>query len=157
MTNDNLDDARRRAIHGLLATTAGDSEHRLEELQAVRQLFHDELASAAQPALNAVLREKDRDDVDARRGLCSWANKQLRLLGLAVNDGTGRPSILIADSRDAEDLVGRYRLEHRDSSGRAIRTLTSATLPDLTLMPDPPRTESLARGFRKWPKDDPSR
>lgn len=157
MTSDSPDDARRRVIRELLAITTNDPEKQLSELQALRRMFHDELAEAVQPAINSVLRERDRDDVESRRALCSWANEKLRLLGLTVKDPQGRPSILFADARDADDSAGRYRLEHRDSTGRAVRTGTSPTVPELTLMSDPPRPEGLARRFRQPPKDGPAR
>ena len=128
-------------------------EARLAGLKKLRQAFHAELANVAGPALNALLRDKEGDDVDSRRRASSWANEQLKDLGLAFRcPRTGEPSILVVDQRDAKDAHGRFRLEHREVTGRNVRTLTTTDLPVFDLMEDRSRRESLARKHRRAPE-----
>jgi hypothetical protein len=158
MTDDNSHDAWRRSLQTALAAAGPDPARQLERLQQVRLAFQQELAAVAEPAFNAVLRSRDEDDLEVRRELASWANELLRSLNLAVRCGrTGRPATIVIDSRGPEDASGRFRLELRDADGRVIRTLASKARPEFSLMPDPPRTESMARSYRRRTGDEPSR
>lgn len=147
----------RQAIRERVGGLAAEPKARLNALVNVRRVFQEEIAAAAEPALNAALVTEDRGDLQSRRELCSWANWQLRELGLAIRDRTGRPAILLADPKDAGDDIGRFRLEHRDSDGRVAKTLASRSLPSLALMADPPRAEPFARSSRRRNDQGPAR
>lgn len=158
MTEDSTRDAWKRAFRESIPTKEQEPEQRLNSLSESRRLFYEELANASEAPFNAIMGEKDRGDLESRRALASWANERLRSLGLTVRcPRTGRPGILVVDTRDPDDTVGRYRIEVREPSGRMIRTLSSRTLPHLTLMEDSPRGESFARSFRRPSGDSPDR
>ncbi len=116
---------------------------------ALRQELVAALAAAVQPRLNAHLRSMPHETYGEKQALATWVNHELHNeLGLAIRcPRTGRPAILIADTRDGKDVQGRFRLEVHDERGRKARTYTASALPDLELMADPPRRES----FFRWP------
>lgn len=158
MTEDSTRDAWKRAFRDSSPTKEQEPEQRLNSLSESRRLFYEELAKASEAPLNAVIAEMDRGDLESRRALASWANERLRSLGLTVRcPRTGRPGILVVDTRDPNDTVGRYRIEVREPSGRMIRTVSARALPHLALMEDSPRSESFSRSFRRPSGDGPDR
>lgn len=115
------------------------------EATEIIHAFHDELARALTPRLNGVIATMPKAALADRRALASWCNSELRELGLAIKcPRTGRPAILVADSRDGEQ--GRFRLQVRDERGTVHRTWTSSapTLPELELVRDVHRREAFA-------------
>ena len=139
-----------QAVKEHMESMNGSPEEVLKELNDMRHAFHDELARKASPALTSLIAEKDDETLKTRRSICSWANGQLRTLGLSVRCPKSEiPSILVADPRDREDERGRFRLEHQTEKGRSTKTFSSVHAPALELMEDPPRREPLAgRSFR---------
>lgn len=112
----------------------------------LRHQMQSGLATALQDVFNARLGEMPKTDYRQKQALASWVNSQLRELGFAIQcPKTGRPAILIADLRDAEDQQGRFRLEIRTVEGRRIRTMSATELPSLTLIEDEPRAEGLSK------------
>lgn len=139
----------RRSLRELIELMPADYDRRSSGLRSLRHAFHDEIAVALAPAFNASLRERDQESLDSRRDLAVWAGEQLRALGLGVRcPRTHRPAHLTVDLRDRDDDKGRFRLEYRDESGRLVRTLSSAWLPEFVLVEQAPRLEVFARSFR---------
>jgi hypothetical protein len=114
---------------------------------AMRRIFHEELAAALEPRLNAHLKTMAHDTYADKKALASWVNNELHYVqGLTIRcPRTDLPAILVTDIRDAETQASRFRLEVRSPDGRASKTYSSAKLPELKLMEDPPRNESLSR------------
>ena len=119
------------------------------QLLELRSIFHHELASCMQARLNEHLTKLELDSYQQKQGIATWVNQQLREVGLAIRDPkTGRPATLVADTRDANDELGRFRFDVRDDDGRTRRTFTSNTLPLLELMEDEVRREAFAKQQR---------
>jgi hypothetical protein len=76
-----------------------------------------------------------RETLTQKRALARWVNHELRQFGLAIRcPRTGRPSALLADpGRDIKS--GRFQLYNEAPGGKMERTLSSATLPALDLIP----------------------
>lgn len=122
-------------------------DQRVKLLQALRNIFLEELAIVLTQPLNQYLRERVTDDLAERRELASTTNAWLRSLGLAIRcPRTGSPGILVVDFKNPQHPdVTRFRIEIRDAHGRTRRHYTANALPDLELIPDTPRAEPLAR------------
>ena len=133
-------------------------ESAFARLQAASTTFHKELALAFEPLFNQKLREMPHDDLESKRRVCTWANEQLRMLGLTIRcPTTQRPAILVAIGSGESENAGRFRLETRDPDGRVARTVSSADVPELNLMEQPVREESFARSYRPRSKPEPRR
>lgn len=145
----------RRAVKDHIATLPEENKARLAALERLREIFHAELAAAAAPAFNATLKQMDRRNIESRRELSSWANTTCRTLGLAIKSN-GRPAIMVTERGGMHDTEGRIRLDSRDATG-ARRTSSSASLPTVELMFDPPRVEPLSRSYRRRTENDPTR
>ena len=112
----------------------------------LRTAFHRFLAEQLQSRLNAHLKTVPQESYQEKQALASQVNRELRELGLSIRcPRTGLPAILIADVREPSEGSSRFRLEVATAEGGRRRTYTAATLPDLELMVDNPRCESLAR------------
>lgn len=121
-----------------------------QSLQAAADLsraFHQVLAEVLQPRLNAYVKTLPQETLADKRSIATWVNAELRKLGLTIRcPKTGNPAILVADTQDrVHGHITRFRLEARDDRGRNVRSCTSPTVPELELMKDPPRRESLSR------------
>jgi len=113
----------------------------------ISHAFHQELAAALAPRLNAHLRSVPVGTYQEARTAASWLNHQLHTLHLCTRcPKTGRPAILLADIRGGERDRPRWRFQARDETGVTARTASSSELPALELMEDPPRRE----GLSKW-------
>tara|TARA_R110002111_G_scaffold75317_3_gene119565 strand:+ start:571 stop:1047 length:477 start_codon:yes stop_codon:yes gene_type:complete len=135
----------RQAVAEHMASVPGPPEEQLAEFKKMRQAFHAELAKAASPVMASLIASKDDETLSTRRSICSWANGELRSLGLAARcPKSNQASILVADPRDREDERGRFRLEHQTEKGRSTKTFSSVHAPALELMEDTPRRESFA-------------
>lgn len=124
---------------------------RLGAIAALRAAFHKEMATALEPSLNSFAQHQPHDSIEDRNALASRINGDLRAIGLTLKcPRTQRPGLLVIDRKDAEHPdVSRFRVETLDDRGRRQRTFTSQSLPRFELMPDPVRSESLSKGFRR--------
>jgi hypothetical protein len=118
----------------------------LNSARELRTAFHVSAASFLQKPFNVHLQSMPHETYEQKQAMASWANSQLRQLGLAIKcPKTGKPAILLADIKDANAVAGRFRLETRDDSGKRVRTLSSRVLPKFELMEDQVREEPLAQ------------
>ena len=130
-----------------LAELPADYAARYEALRAFREEMQGEIAAWLQPALRQQAEAMPCDSYANKQEVAVWVNSQTRELGLTLRcPNTGRPAILTADVRDAATGSSRFRFVIRDERGRQTKTVSSATLPELVLMPDEPRREARARG-----------
>jgi hypothetical protein len=144
-------EAWRQALRELFAKLPKNYPEATAAAEEIRHTFHTELAAAIQPPLNAHLKTMPRETYQEKQSLASWVNGELHnRLGLTIRCPlTGRQAILVADVRDSESQASRFRLEVHEGR-RKERTYTStAKLPELELMEDPPRLESLAKANRQ--------
>jgi len=134
----------------LLRSLPTDYDNARDVAKEIRRTFHEELAAAMQPRLNGKMKTMPHDTYQEKQVLASWVNHTLHAdLGLAIRCPRSRePAILIADIRSTATQMSRFRLEIHDKKGRKVRTYSSAKLPELELMEDPPRQESLSRWDR---------
>ncbi len=117
-------------------------EDKVRNLSVVRRVMHEEIAAVLEPAFNRRIGQMPYDQLEDKRRLCSWANAELRQLGLTIKcPQTGHAGILVTNPHDADDDRGRFRLEVRGDSGKPIRTLYSRDIPPLCLMELSPRSE----------------
>jgi hypothetical protein len=119
--------------------------------EKMRHVFHEVLASAMQPRLNASLQATPHETYQQKQAMASWVNAELHnRLGLTIRcPRTGRSAILVADIRDAEKQASRLRLEVHYPGRKKERTYTSSgSIPELQLMEDPPRIEPLRSGTK---------
>jgi len=111
--------------------------------------WHRDLRDAAanlgvarlEPAFNQVLSERKHDTITQKQKLCSWANEQLRNLGLAARcPETGQPAILhVGPGRHPES--GMFQIE---LLGSRQRTRSSNNLFAIQLTPISERKEPIA-------------
>lgn len=153
-----IEELFRAEFRRLLGRLAPDYDRRYAQLTALRHVAHEEIAQALQPVFDQRLHEMPQSDLESKRQLCSWANDQLKTLGLAVRcEKTGRPGILVANPYRVGDQGGRYRLELRDEGGRMSRSYSGNNLPPLRLMEHSIRREPFAAKYRQTPESDRSR
>ena len=135
---------------GVLADLPEDYPVYFKAASELRHHFHTELAAGLQTRLNRHLQGMAQETYDEKRALATWVNEQLRSLGLAIKcPKTGRPGSLLADFKDSEGDVSRFRLEVRDEHGGKTRIVVGRHLAELELMEDAPRQEPLAGWARK--------
>jgi hypothetical protein len=107
------------------------------------------IADTLQSRLNSHIATMPNDSVEEKSALATWVNHELHELGLAIRcPSTGGTAILCVDARDEDDRRGRFRLSVRGHANRH-KTLTSANLFDLELMPDNPRREGADKLSRR--------
>lgn len=105
-----------------------------QHIARAKTLFHEEMAKALQPMLNAEVSRKPINEFDDKRTIAGWIMDQLRPLHLAVRcPKTGEPSAIIADIGRAEYDLGRFRFEVTDDRRGRIHTYSATDLPTLTL------------------------
>ena len=149
MEEDGDERHQRAAVRTLLGDLPDGYVERYAKLKAVGRVFHDELAAALQPAVAADAQRLPGLDLAQRRGWASDRNEELRALHLAFRcPRTGRPAALIVDTKDADPSHMRYRFQVYEGS-RAVKTLTSTSLPQLEIVQDDLRVESLAHLGRR--------
>jgi hypothetical protein len=143
---DSSDESWRRALRKRLQSLPIDFVEAAKTASAIRECFHEELASVLGPRLNECLRNLPQDTHREKQGVASFCNSSVHGIGLRVKcPRTNRPALLVVDIRSGQDDTSRFRIEVRDDKGRKMRTYTSTELPELELMGDPPRRESLSR------------
>ena len=121
-------------------------EQFLSEVAKITEILLRALSSQTESRLNGYLKTAPKGTLADKRALASRVNRDLRELGLAIRcPVTGGESILLADARDVHDEEGgRFRIEHRDDSGRKYRTAISSDELNLQLVPS-----NAYRGGRK--------
>lgn len=121
-----------------------------ERAKAARELrltILKEIASSLEPVLNAEASARPQDTLEEKQDLATWLNRELRELGLAVACPPSQlPGIVVADAgRTAEDGSSRFRIEAHHPDGRRVRSASTAWVPSLELVVDPPRREGGSR------------
>lgn len=116
----------------------------------MRHTFHRQLSAEIESRLNRYLKSQPQESLEEKRELASWVNAQLRHLGLTIRcPKTGNPATLIADFKNSQEShISRFRIQGKDEYGKRVRSSLSDNVPDLELMEDIPRRESLARGYQ---------
>jgi len=106
----------------------------------VNAIVRSAIAQSMEPLLNEHMARLPQASCSEKQALAKWVNAELRELGLAIRcPKTGTPAYLMG-SPVLPDQAGRFQLEIRqENSGRRHRTLSSVTLPHLTLMAEDPR------------------
>ena len=125
-----------------------DYTAKLAALRTLRTAFHEELAAAFDPVLNQYVRSEPQHTAEDCSDLASLINEHARLLGLSLRcPRSGRPATLVVDreGKGSDPDLPRWRLQITDDRGRRQRHLNSRSLPDLELMPAPPRIEGQSR------------
>jgi hypothetical protein len=107
-----------------------------DSLGKMSEVFRVSLAEKLEPALNARAATMPQETYEDKKTLAKWINAELRRLGLAIKDPkTGKPCHLVGDSGNKPG-IGRFMLNYTEDAGKLVHTVTSVTLPPLTLMPD---------------------
>jgi hypothetical protein len=115
----------------------------------LREAFHEELVAAIQPSFNEYFHNQPHFTKEDRNLLASNINRDARHIGLTLRCGrTGHPASISHGMKDTNSDIMRFRIRIYER-GRPSITLTSTELPELELMPDPPRVEALSREFRE--------
>jgi hypothetical protein len=127
----------RRAIQRIAGSETRPYEHTRARLASTSRIVREELAAILQPAINGQAAAMPHETYEEKKTLANWINRELRQLGLAIRcPRTGEPCLLQAGpARD--HVVGRFRLDYMDESGRRHSPSSSVSLPQLELMPDP--------------------
>lgn len=127
-----------------VVVSSDNYDSRKAAVDELTQEFKEVISKAVEGPLNQYLTGQPQDSLEDKQRLSSWANEQLRSVGLAFRcPNTGRPSTLIADVKSAADVRGRFRLENRDENEAKTRTFSSTTYTPLEVMPDVPRKEAI--------------
>jgi len=143
------DDQWRRKIRSMLQDMPAAYPSRYAAVSKISHIVHEEIARGLGSSLLEHLKKNESSDLTARRDLMTAVNEDLRSLHLAIRcPRTQRPAILIADSKDAEHKILRYRLQVYDNVHGAVKTWTSSQLPPLELMEAQHRIENLSKPFR---------
>jgi hypothetical protein len=144
----------RASFLSLFRRLPDDFQQASAAVRALRHQFHEEMAAALAPRLNAYLKTLPHETLADKQAVATWVNNELHQLGLTIRcPKTGNAAILFADFKNPEhEDISRYRIESKDARGKKIRS-TSRELPELELMEDPPRREALSRKFKK-PTDE---
>lgn len=109
---------------------------RREALRSLHAASRAAIAKAFEPVLNEHATTMPQATYDEKRALAKWVNAELRELGLAIRcPKTGQPALLRGHPGGTPG-VGRFHLEITDSNGIQRRTVTSVTLPRLSLLVD---------------------
>jgi hypothetical protein len=115
-------------------------------ITALRHAFHAELAKSLESRFNEKINSMRQDTYEEKHALATWANRELRLLGLAIKcPKTARPAILVVDNQDAYHAKTRFRLQVRDEKGHPSKINIPHRTFSFDLMEDNPREEGLAR------------
>jgi len=126
----------REAVRAFAATLPSDY---LQQKQALVTLYagvRSEIAAYLGPALNAHCSTLPQQTYDEKRALAKWVNAELRQFGLAIKcPKTGQSAYLVAHP-GGRPGIGRFHLEVAGPDGSPQRTLTSAVLPELALIPE---------------------
>lgn len=147
--------ARLREVFRDLPASYAD---RYEMLLALRREFHLQLAAALEPAINAELDSRAKGTIEDARELATWANQQVKQLGLTATDNTGRPANLIANWSNGKHTAVSFRLHAWDEpTGKYYYTATEKNPLQLKLTGGVTRLESFSRSYRKRRDDGPAR
>ena len=117
---------------------SADPKTALKEALELRNAIVDEFARRLSPAINQLMHAGRLDSHKAKRGAAKALTVLLREFGLCLKcPKTGEATVLIGSARDNQ--LGRFQfMTHRRSDHvKQIRTLSSVTLPDLELRPEP--------------------
>jgi len=141
--------AWRMGLKTLLSSLPADYADAKRAADMLRQVFHEELAKAFAPRLNARLSQLPQATLEQCRDLASFCNSELDDLHLRIRcPRTGLGAILIVDTRSQEQDAPRFRLQTRGSRGDVARTYTSRELPVVELIEDSPRQLGHGRSGR---------
>ena len=144
--DDELEQQRRATIRSLFLSLPQSFDACHAELKTLSGIFHDEMARALEPRLNAEMDRRPHEELVEQRELAGWVNYVLRSLRLAIRcPRTGKPATMLVDYRDNDYDLGRFRLEVRDDRGQSVKTVTSHELPVLQLREDRPRQQGSGR------------
>ncbi len=137
-------DEWRQSLRELLNRLPADYGHRHKAMRSLSTAFLEELGQAIQPALRDEMTRLESMTLQERRHWASACNEDLRNLHLALRcPQTGKPATLIVDVKDIEGHCWRYRLQIHEQ-GKWRRTYTNKEPPELVVIPDDGRIESLA-------------
>lgn len=150
-----LRDKVRAALRKLLPAKQQPPEARMAALGALQSALVNELATDLQEPLQSMIEQMPADTRAEKQAICTFVNGTLRRLGMAIRcPKTGRPALLVADQKQADSDISRFRLEIRDEAGKKTRTFSSTTLPTLELRQDEPRSEPLVEWTQRIKKSD---
>jgi hypothetical protein len=152
---DELRDKVRAALRKLLPGRQAPPAARMVAIGELQSAIVNELASDFQEPLQAVIEQMPAETRAEKQAICTFVNGTLRRLGMAIRcPKTGRPALLVADQKQADSDISRFRLEIRDEAGKKSRTFSSTTLPTLELRQDEPRSEPLVEWTLRVKKSD---
>jgi len=140
----------REVIEAVVKALPVEYPKRRAELARLNDEFREHLARALEPSLNAELSLLPQASYEDKKTLAKWVNAELRQIGLAIRcPKTGKPCHILAN-KGHDPVRGRFQLEYTDIDGQRRRTVSSAELPALALMPDDPsRAEYGERKIRE--------
>jgi hypothetical protein len=126
-----------KAIRNWTATLPNDYHGRRQALVDGYLLFRQRVCAAFESVLNEELVKTPQATPEEKRLLGRRATAAARDVGCIFKcPKTGSPAYLSGKS-GGRPGVGRFHLEVIDENGHAWRTVTSSTLPYLTLIPQP--------------------
>lgn len=127
----------RSELQKLIGSTPQSYDAQRNALLGVGKLMQAEAAGVLQPLLNEHVKTLPQHTYEEKKSVAKWLNAELRQLGLALRcPKTTKPAFLVAHP-GGQPGFGRFHLEVSGPDGKPHRTVTSAALPVLELMPDP--------------------
>lgn len=147
----------RTVLRSLMANLPAEYRGARDRLRQLSDIFHDELAAAFQPILQAKLASMPDDSLEDKRAVATWANGEVRHLGLAFRAPTGAPARLVVDYTNGSTKQGRFRFDLGVHAGRQRRAGVYHELPPIELMEEGPRHEATSKWTDRMAHDDSKR
>jgi hypothetical protein len=128
-----------KIIELLDSNPSEDFELATKDMQLLLDSVRTEIAERLTPLINAKLQSMPCETYEDKKAICHFVKEALHPIFMAVKSPTGKPSTLTPSGNRSE---GVFRFKEPDESGRKVNKGSSAILPEITLVPDPPRGES---------------
>jgi hypothetical protein len=148
----------RNTFRTLMDETPTSYPSRYQQLAAMSDVFHEELARQVGNSLNPFLASQPEPMLN--QAMADQVGRQLSQIHLAPRcPRSGRPARLVIDSIDSPGCKHRkFGLVVTDENGQSFRTFSQRKLPELDLMQDDQlRSPKLSSRLRRTSPGEPQR
>lgn len=154
-----LNESQRRAVRDLFATLPNSYEDRFAALRALRHAFHQNMATAYEPALRRQVHAQPKGETADRATLVVMIDQSLQALGLSLADPTtGHRANLILDESDfKKSRPWPFQLIVHDDAGGRTSSAPSDELPTIHIVEADRGPDKLISEWRQSNKGGPGR